>query len=157
MQRSKGVRGLAALWLVVMIGCVVEEPEEAPREGPPIGPPGECDALEDCPPGADCGCEPVRCAGLLGLSCPLGQDCVDDPRDDCDPRLGGADCWGLCVDPVTPPVEELRAPSWAPARCDDPARSYVSHDLSLCAQILYLCAPDWRPFYDACGCGCVRP
>lgn len=25
------------------------------------------------------------------------QTCVDDPRDDCDPQKGGADCSGICV------------------------------------------------------------
>eukprot|EP00484_Ammonia_sp_Unknown_P006924 CAMPEP_0197075042 /NCGR_PEP_ID=MMETSP1384-20130603/211413_1 /TAXON_ID=29189 /ORGANISM="Ammonia sp." /LENGTH=436 /DNA_ID=CAMNT_0042513885 /DNA_START=26 /DNA_END=1334 /DNA_ORIENTATION=+ len=31
------------------------------------------------------------CGGFAGLSCPDGQICIDDPRDDCDPDHGGAD------------------------------------------------------------------
>ena len=37
------------------------------------------------------------CGGLAGLDCPSPrQICVDDPRDNCDPRTGGRDCIGLC-------------------------------------------------------------
>ncbi|KAF2255756.1 hypothetical protein BU26DRAFT_7664 [Trematosphaeria pertusa] len=38
-----------------------------------------------------------RCGGLMGLACPTGYKCVDDPRDMCDPTQGGADCIGICV------------------------------------------------------------
>jgi hypothetical protein len=37
------------------------------------------------------------CGGIAGLPCPDGFVCVDDPRDDCDPATGGADCIGICV------------------------------------------------------------
>ncbi|KAF2463130.1 uncharacterized protein BDR25DRAFT_246289, partial [Lindgomyces ingoldianus] len=40
-----------------------------------------------------------RCGGFAGLPCPDGLKCVDDPRDDCDPKHGGADCIGVCVGP----------------------------------------------------------
>ncbi|KAF2637973.1 hypothetical protein P280DRAFT_482410 [Massarina eburnea CBS 473.64] len=40
-----------------------------------------------------------RCAGLLGIECPKGLVCVDDPRDGCDPENGGSDCIGICVGP----------------------------------------------------------
>ncbi|MGX2040043.1 hypothetical protein ACWJKU_07890 [Methylocaldum sp. MU1018] len=40
--------------------------------------------------------EPLSCGGLAGLQCPGDQICVDDPRDDCDPNRGGADCSGIC-------------------------------------------------------------
>ena len=36
------------------------------------------------------------CGGILGTPCPEGFTCVDDPRDDCNPRTGGADCIGYC-------------------------------------------------------------
>lgn len=43
------------------------------------------------------------CGGFAGFSCPeKGQICVDDYRDDCDPKKGGADCGGLCMWPSTP-------------------------------------------------------
>jgi hypothetical protein len=36
------------------------------------------------------------CGGIAAIQCPEGQSCVDDPRDDCDPEGGGADCSGVC-------------------------------------------------------------
>lgn len=49
---------------------------------------------------ASCGDDaPLQpCGGIAGFPCPKGQFCVDDPRDECDPAQGGADCIGLCVD-----------------------------------------------------------
>jgi hypothetical protein len=37
------------------------------------------------------------CGGIAGFPCPDGLQCIDDPRDDCDPARGGADCGGICV------------------------------------------------------------
>ena len=38
------------------------------------------------------------CGGFAGFRCKDGKKwCVDDPRDDCDPKHGGADCGGICV------------------------------------------------------------
>ncbi len=42
------------------------------------------------------------CGGIAGIPCPKGQECVDDPSDDCDPKHGGADCGGVCVDGPAP-------------------------------------------------------
>lgn len=40
------------------------------------------------------------CGGIAGLQCPSPkQKCVDDPRDNCDPKRGGADCIGICRGP----------------------------------------------------------
>lgn len=39
----------------------------------------------------------MACGGLMGLTCPDGYVCVDDPNDACDPAAGGADCIGVCV------------------------------------------------------------
>ncbi|KAK2780922.1 hypothetical protein FQN52_002019 [Onygenales sp. PD_12] len=43
-----------------------------------------------------------QCGGLVSDpdACAEGQVCIDDPRDDCDPNNGGADCGGICVEPV---------------------------------------------------------
>jgi len=45
------------------------------------------------------GCETdyIMCGGIAGFECPSGMVCIDDPRDTCYPRLGGADCSGICV------------------------------------------------------------
>ncbi|KAK1708538.1 hypothetical protein BDP67DRAFT_524998 [Colletotrichum lupini] len=40
---------------------------------------------------------PIMCGGIAAIKCPAGKWCVDDPRDDCHPLQGGADCAGLCV------------------------------------------------------------
>jgi hypothetical protein len=40
------------------------------------------------------------CGGFPGFVCQVkGQECNDDPRDECDPKNGGADCGGLCMWP----------------------------------------------------------
>lgn len=49
-------------------------------------------------------CQDVNefCGGIAGIQCPSGKQCVDNPDDNCDPALGGADCGGMCV-----PVNEF--------------------------------------------------
>ena len=37
------------------------------------------------------------CGGFIGIACPSGLRCIDDPRDSCDPKKGGADCGGICI------------------------------------------------------------
>jgi hypothetical protein len=49
-----------------------------------------------------------RCGGIAGIPCPAGFTCVDDPRDDCDPEAGGADCIGICVRRVKDPCAAVR-------------------------------------------------
>ena len=52
-----------------------------------------CDGLGIC-------VKDKMCGGFAGFGCDEdGQVCHDDPRDDCDPNNGGADCGGLCVWP----------------------------------------------------------
>lgn len=58
-----------------------------PRD-PGCGP--ACDALGIC-------VEDKLCGGFAGFSCSGGKVCMDDPRDDCDPKQGGADCGGVCM------------------------------------------------------------
>jgi len=84
------------------------------------------------------------CGGIVGVACPDGFRCVDDPRDRCDPAAGGADCSGVC--------RRERRP-----RCtyDDPAKSYVSRDTTECSRIRFVCAEGTSYFADDCGCGCV--
>jgi hypothetical protein len=43
---------------------------------------------------------PRLCGGIAGIPCPGAARCIDNPRDDCDPKQGGADCSGICVCPV---------------------------------------------------------
>ncbi|KAK3954767.1 hypothetical protein QBC32DRAFT_179862, partial [Pseudoneurospora amorphoporcata] len=64
-------------------------------------------AITTCPPNQlfyhSEACIPaIPCGGLANLPCPAqSQVCVDDPRDDCDPKkAGAADCGGICVEPT---------------------------------------------------------
>ncbi|PTD13164.1 hypothetical protein FCULG_00004889 [Fusarium culmorum] len=47
----------------------------------------------------DCGmaCDKPELRWIRGLSCPKGLYCYDDPKDECDPKKGGADCLGICL------------------------------------------------------------
>lgn len=64
---------------------------------PGCGPP--CDGLGIC-------VKDKLCGGFAGFACQEeGQVCHDDPRDDCDPKKGGADCGGLCIWPHKPLYE----------------------------------------------------
>jgi len=51
-----------------------------------------------CPVTTESPTEYEFCGGFAGLRCSdTSQYCVDDPRDDCDPLNGGADCGGICI------------------------------------------------------------
>lgn len=69
----------------------------------PQCPPEDPCALVRCAAGTTCvagQCLPgelVTCGGFAGIPCPGVGVCVDDPRDRCRPRTGGADCGGLCT------------------------------------------------------------
>lgn len=52
------------------------------------------DATRDCDPAGEA--YGPMCGGIAAIPCPGAGTCVDDPRDDCDPRKGGADCSGVC-------------------------------------------------------------
>ena len=58
---------------------------EALGAGVSISSEGECEAQ-------------IRCGGFAGIMCPDNLICVDDPDDDCDPRRGGSDCIGICME-----------------------------------------------------------
>ncbi|KAH9868745.1 hypothetical protein J1614_007817 [Plenodomus biglobosus] len=102
---------------------LIQEPSSTPTPPPqPINTHKICGggraSTLSCDPGETCitdpytpGCGPAcdalgicvrdkMCGGFAGWPCDEpGQLCLDDPRDDCDPMTGGADCAGLCVWP----------------------------------------------------------
>lgn len=49
----------------------------------------------DQPPWA-CNSVGTLCGGITHVPCGIGEICVDDPSDGCDPNNGGTDCGGLC-------------------------------------------------------------
>ena len=59
----------------------------------------DCSMAVDCPGVCIKGPSGQFCGGFGGIQCPDDLTCVDDPRDDCDPERGGADCGGICVTP----------------------------------------------------------
>ena len=73
------------------------------------------------------------CGGIAAIPCPGNGHCVDDPRDDCDPKNGGADCGGICICPNNPCATVL---------CQTGTQCVV-HD----------CTPSCEPIDDGCG-GC---
>lgn len=64
---------------------------------------GACDHDDDTTPRGGKLQDPISCGGFAGLECPESLTCVDDPKDDCDPAQGGADCLGVCEAAVTQP------------------------------------------------------
>lgn len=87
------------------------------------------------------------CGGIAAQPCPEGYVCVDDPRDDCDPARGGADCAGLC-----------RRGQGGQGACtgNEPGLQYISRDPNQCAALLFTCPDGQTPFFNACGCGCQQ-
>ncbi|HEX5748652.1 MAG TPA: hypothetical protein VFZ09_20600 [Archangium sp.] len=85
------------------------------------------------------------CGGIAGIPCAEGYACVDDPRDDCDPDRGGADCGGICrrMNPVACTGHER-------------GMKYVSRDPAQCAAIRFTCKEGFAPFFNECGCGCQK-
>jgi hypothetical protein len=83
------------------------------------------------------------CGGIAGTPCPEGNVCVDDPRDDCDPKQGGADCGGICRK-----AKERRCTG------SEPGLIYKSRDPSLCPTLPFTCGKDTTLFSNGCGCGC---
>jgi hypothetical protein len=81
---------------------------------------GQCNVVVSmCP-------APSQCGGIAEIPCQPGYECVDNPKDSCDPNSGGADCPGMCVPGGPPPP--LRCASFAGKACpagfecvDDPA------------------------------------
>ena len=49
--------------------------------------------------GNACACvDNPHCGGIAGIHCAAEySNCMDDPRDSCDPQHGGRDCGGICV------------------------------------------------------------
>ncbi|HEY8378451.1 MAG TPA: hypothetical protein VIK91_18270 [Nannocystis sp.] len=138
--------------LTAMVGCDLTAPESPPepcggseRISCPYG--HTCELDPTCVPTRERACEgicvPTQCGGIAAFPCAKGLVCVDDPRDDCDPKHYGADCIGICV------PDEPSVPS-----CDDPSRSFVATDKAVCDTIQILCAAGWTYFHDECGCGC---
>ena len=55
------------------------------------------------------------CGGFTNIQCPAGETCIDDPRDNCDPNAGGADCPGVCSEATPGPAADAGAPTTSDA------------------------------------------
>ncbi|KAK6331262.1 hypothetical protein TWF696_003322 [Orbilia brochopaga] len=75
-------------------GGHVINPRTCPKGYICVDNPRSCSQAADCP--GIC-VQPQPCGGFAGLPCPAGKKCYDDPRDDCWPQNGGADCIGICI------------------------------------------------------------
>lgn len=115
--------------------------------------PGECHGDAECKPGYHCGYHPLMdcaprpdgscpmvclpdqpsgsCGGFAGTPCAPGFVCTDDPADECDPNLGGADCPGVCEPESTP---ECRAEADCP---------HILGRCAPCADGSYACPKTW--------------
>lgn len=85
------------------------------------------------------------CGGIAGIPCPEGFTCVDDPRDDCDPKQGGADCGGVC---------RKSRPRQNECTGEEHGLHYVSRAPEECKALFFTCPGRREPFFNACGCGC---
>ncbi len=114
----------AAFALAIAItGCTTATEDDSPTRRGAIGkadlvgscvdtscdgpaPSGNCWCDDLCADYGDCcddkatTCDLIQCGGFAGLPCPDGLVCVDNPADSCDPASGGADCGGMCVEPL---------------------------------------------------------
>lgn len=89
------------------------------------------------------------CGGIAGFPCPGEGDCVDDPRDDCDPERGGADCGGLCQCPPFASCDEGESWDASPEVC-----ACVASDGVACGDVT--CGPGLVCCNASCGI-CTEP
>jgi hypothetical protein len=82
---------------------------------------------EETPTGPQCLPSGDFCGGFAGIPCGSGEECIDDPSDDCDPENGGADCGGVCVEqPVTDPCAAVRCRAGTHCEATDGVAECVS-------------------------------
>jgi hypothetical protein len=130
--------------------------------------PGEYCCNESCsicaPLGGGCTdqvCEPGMCGGIAAIPCPDGFICIDDPRDDCDPAAGGADCPGICVRKVQDPCATIRCRQGTKC-CPKCGGICIPNDLR-CSNELCVsepCGPTVCPVGQVCcneSCGICTP
>ena len=87
----KPTTGFALLLVLLAVSCVGPGGQHA-------SPPAQPSPLITAPSASLFGPQSVNqfCGGIAGFPCPEGEVCIDDPRDNCDPTQGGADCGGIC-------------------------------------------------------------
>lgn len=90
-------------------------------------------------------CPGTFCGGIAGIPCPDGFTCIDDPRDDCDPKRGGADCGGICVRKGGEPCGRTRCGRGE--YCCNPSCGVCAPEGGACAAIV--CEPE--PGGERCG------
>jgi len=79
-------------------GGMLPEANECPKGYTCISDPRKKGCGLACDEPGICVAEDVpKCGGFVGLLCPQGLQCYDDPTDRCDPENGGYDCMGFCL------------------------------------------------------------
>lgn len=147
MQRLFGAIGSLGLLATLIAAPACVDDATAPRSADETGTADMVDTLDELTALDDSDVTTNQsCGGLLGLTCPEGKVCVDDPSDNCE--LGnGADCPGVCKN------ENFGGANGKKGCNKGPGVNYVA-DADTCPLIKFACAEGEQPFFDACGCGC---
>ena len=129
--------GLVAPFVVV--GCL-QPVDDAGDDSQPLSPEESSGAVSECADVIVKGGYYVASRGscyVTDYSCPNGH----------------ADFWNACGCGCVP-----KNPGCGQARCPDPRRKdvrYVSHDLGVCMQHMFICGPGEISIPPECGCGCM--
>lgn len=121
---------------------------------------------EETPTGPQCLPSGDFCGGFAGIPCDAGEECIDDPTDDCDPQNGGADCGGVCI-PAAPQqfcggIAAFECPGAGICvddtsdDCDPDNGGADCGGVCECSGVLALCLPGTVFDDDPSVCGCVE-
>ena len=94
--------------------------------------------------------DPTVCGGFVGADCKDDRNpfCIDDPRDDCDPKDGDADCEGICVSETASPTPTSTVLSLGPRTTSVPTDQSCGGLLGKACPTGYVCEDNPK---DSCG------
>ncbi len=95
MRTIENLRVFVCVCMTLASASCAAPPPSASGEGEVASAEGEATGGEAVDPDAPPHYGPA-CGGIAGFTCPGAGICDDDPRDECDPAAGGADCGGVC-------------------------------------------------------------
>ncbi len=99
MESILSLRSVLAIALACLVAGACSSSEPSAQEPAQGGEATDSDTGggEASAPGTGTPAFGAACGGLAGFSCAGSATCIDDPRDECDPTSGGADCGGVCI------------------------------------------------------------